>query len=55
MFEVLKSWMTITFIHGDDDGISLAWKGFVGNHLRRILSTKVEFGEIVFEVNTFEH
>ncbi len=39
----------------DDDGISLAWKGFVGNHLRRILSTKVEFGEIVLEGNTFQH
>jgi len=39
----------------DDDGISLAWKGFVGNHLRRILSAKVEFGEIVLEGNTFEH
>jgi hypothetical protein len=27
----------------------------VGNHLRRILSPKVEFGEIVVEGNIFEH
>jgi hypothetical protein len=27
----------------------------VGNYLKRILSTKVEFGEIALEGNTFEH
>jgi hypothetical protein len=33
----------------DEDGISLVGKGFVGDHLAKLLLLKVEFGKTVLE------
>jgi hypothetical protein len=39
----------------DGDGIFLALEGFVGDHLIKLLSPKVEFGEIILKGSTLEH
>jgi hypothetical protein len=37
------------------DGISLACKGFEGDHLKKIIATKFKLGKIVPQGDTFEN